>query len=238
MSELNEKLKELISAEQIKQKPKWRFLLKNWLFWAFFGVAVLFGALSLAVVLEHYRADDLLMLKGLNKSFTDYFFLTVPYFWLVSFAGFILLSWYNLRHVEGGYRINPWLAALLNLLVSLLLGVALFSFGVGELVSETIDREPAFRCFNQRVLVWENPEEGMLAGKVVKVAKQGLVVISFAGREWLVDTSEVELGFEIKVGLEVRIIGEQTGQGSFEAHDIRPWFGPGQSGSGVLRRVR
>jgi hypothetical protein len=86
---------------------------------------------------------------------------------------------------------------------------------------------------------WIRPEAGRLAGLVVSVESaenRTFTIYAFDKNEWNIDAGDADImpPAAIKVGLPLRMIGDETGELAFKARQILP-AGPGQ---GVFERHR
>jgi uncharacterized protein YdeI (BOF family) len=84
-----------------------------------------------------------------------------------------------------------------------------------------------------------SPEQGLLAGKIVKIiSEQKMQIEDLQGNIWAVDIGDtVWKGRLVPLrNLRIKIIGEMKGKSQFSADEIRPWKkGRGQGGNRHLR---
>lgn len=219
-----DKIKEL----NLEPTPKWHFILKDWVVWAAFSISILIGAAAFSVSVFMLRTNDWGIHKRLDDTFIEFAFETLPYIWIVLFAAFIYVGYYNLRHTEKGYKYSLPLIVGVNLLATIILGYAFLGMGVAKRIDAfAIDRIPAYeRLSNEpRRQIWTNPENGLLAGEIKKVVQQDeIILIDFKDNEWkvLIKTNRFPSDL-LEEGHTIQTQGEKTGELEFSAEHIRPW---------------
>ncbi|PJA22931.1 hypothetical protein COX58_00865, partial [archaeon CG_4_10_14_0_2_um_filter_Archaea_38_6] len=137
--EISQDVLERIQKEGIQPKPKWEFLLKEWVIWVLAGVCVLVGGLAVSVILT------LLVTDGLGLAFFQaptkgLILAAMPYVWLVLLVTFLLVAEYNICHTKRGYRYR-WASVFVGvILFSIPLGFIFFEIGWGERVERASQR--------------------------------------------------------------------------------------------------
>jgi hypothetical protein len=233
--DFNQKLLNKIEEKHLAPKPRWRFLLKNWVIWIAGILALLLGAMAVAVFLYLFRHNDWALRASTDKGFWEFFFLTLPYFWLVFFGLFVFIVYYNFKHTKKGYLYPLPFVIIGGLLACLFLGLVFYKVGLGRIIDDVLGRRmPLYgEIFNPQIDFWSAPEEGRLAGVVVGATEGGdLVLLDPSGKEWEVafmeQVGEVRLMMpEIGVGMPLKIIGEVSEKNNFQAKVIRPLGAPG-----------
>ena len=76
------KVLEQIKSKGILPKPRWRFLLKDYLIWLFFGLTIIVGSLASSIIIFMVRSNDWDLYNRLHLPF---FLKTLPYFWIIIF---------------------------------------------------------------------------------------------------------------------------------------------------------
>src|SRR3989344_8809285 len=104
--DLGHKIIETIKDEGLRPKPRWQFLLKNYVLWGLTLLAILIGSLSFAVIIYMFVNSDWEVYALVADNITAYVFLILPYFWILFLALFALVAYYNLRHTKNGYRFS------------------------------------------------------------------------------------------------------------------------------------
>lgn len=228
---LAERVLHRIEDEHLTPRPRWEFLLKNYVFWTFGVFAVILGALAVSASFFEITNVDWRLGSATHPDFVSFFLAAAPVFWVVTLILFLLIGYINVRHTNHGYRYSLWVIALGAVMMSLTLGSGIYAVGFGRMVEEVVGDHPPF----YRPIVaaqeswWLAPEKGLLGGKVVQVASNmtSFVVDDFTGHTWQVDSSDLRSRDLITVarGGEVRIVGAPTATSStaFHACFVFPW---------------
>ncbi|MDP3836992.1 MAG: hypothetical protein Q8Q67_02735 [bacterium] len=241
-SDLGQTIIDKIKNESLVPKPRWHFLLREWLVWTFGTLALIVGAASVAVMRYLAENSPWAMHSTYGQTFAGWLLLSLPYFWLFLLGLFLWLLYYNLKHTKRGYRYPMFYVALAALFASILLGLAFYTLGVGRAIDGVLGRKaPLYaHVFNPHVDFWSAPEEGRLAGLVVAhtADENTFILIDRDRGEWLVTYNPRDDSF-ILIGQPLRAFGTITGEQRFEAVKImrmmsgREYFqrlGPGNGG--------
>lgn len=222
LEKLEEKILNKIKNEHLAPKPRWRFLLKEWLVWLFGFLSLLVGAAAVATMIYLAPGNDWLMSASAENSFAAWIVLSLPYFWLFFLGLFVALLYFNIKRTKRGYRYPAHLIVLAAILVSIILGVIFSALGVGEKIDNLLGRRAPFYdlVFNPRIDAWSRPEDGRLAGLVVSRLDESNFILADRERgEWQIIYSgdDEEL---IIVGQLLRAIGKISGEKTFMARKI------------------
>lgn len=217
-----------IKNKNIKPKPKWEFLVKDYFLW-FLGIfSLVIGAFAFSVVLYMFENNDWDVYRNISGSFLEFALATLPYFWIVCLAGFILAARYNFLHTKKGYRRHLYLMIIGGVALSMALGACLHSIGAGQLIDDSLSENAPFynSLINKRKTMWARPEKGLLAGAVIYGdSYQHFWIRDFGGKDWSIDGegAVVMPRTVIEKNTKVRIIGKKLDGNNFEAHKIAPW---------------
>lgn len=222
----NAKLLGKIKGEKISPKPRWQFLLKNYMIWASGLIALLIGAAAISVMIYLFKYNDWDLYKLAHKTFGEFFLLTLPYFWFIFLAFFFLVVYYNFKHTKGGYRYPIYIIAVASVAASVVLGFSFYAVGLGEKIDDVLGRKAPFydRFINRNLDFWSSPEEGRLAGLIVASSEEDyFILVDRRSGEWAVvyQPENAQPFFEIMIGQPVRMIGHKTGDHEFRA--VRLW---------------
>jgi len=229
MSKLSTNILKEIKQQSIHPIPRWKFLLKNYGRWVGFALFVLLGSISISVVIFMLTDHDWDIYRYLNKSFMEYVLLSLPYFWFLLLSAFIAFAWYDLEKTKTGYKYGILKIGLVNIILSVVLGVIFFSAGLGIKIDKIFaDNIPYYQTIHQysRPSIWQNPERGLLVGKITDIANDGSFHITDpADHSWLVECLKCILsgGFVEENGMIVKIIGNKISDQVFDASEIRFW---------------
>lgn len=217
-----------IKNKNIKPKPKWEFLLKDYFLW-FLGItSLIIGAFAFSVIAYMFENNDWDVYEHINDSFLEFALATLPYFWMICLAGFILAARYNFLHTKKGYRRHLYLIIIGGVAASMVFGACLHGIGVGQLIDDVLSENTPFynSLINKRKMTWMWPEKGLLAGVVISGDNyQRFWIRDFNNKHWNIDgEGAVKMRrVEIKKDSKVRIIGEKLNGNNFKAHKIAPW---------------
>jgi len=89
---ISQKVLEAIKNQKIVPKPKWTFLLKENLMWAFGIASLIVGGLAFAVIIHMVRNNDWDVYQDISGGLLQFILLTLPYFWIVFLALFIFIA--------------------------------------------------------------------------------------------------------------------------------------------------
>jgi len=241
----DQKLLSKIKEERISPKPRWHFLLKNYVIWIIGSLALLIGAGAVSVLTYLMTNNDLGIRHEINKTWGEVLLLTLPYFWLILLGLLVFVIYYNIKHTKRGYRYPLWSVLLASILASIILGEALFLFGVGEKIDGILGRRaPLYEFFiNPQLDFWSRPEEGRLVGVPLQFfGDERFILVDRDQKEWEIipASSTVERFLEKRpfapeMMLDeneplppIRLIGKQISEQEFTAEIIIPLL-PGRA---------
>lgn len=228
MTTTSEKILKDIKEKHISPAPRWRFVLKNWIIWLIFSLALLVAALSFAAMLEILINHDWDIYFRLHKTFWEFLLMSLPYIWIVSMIIFSLIAYYDFVHTRGWYRHRAYRVVSASILVSMVLGGILFYSGFGKRVDQAFDVSvPFYGSINiNKKQMWCHPEEGLLGGEIVKMHMddpERFIIKDCHGREWDIRKPVPQVkSLVIQTGERIKIIGRQIEEG-FEAEELRRW---------------
>ncbi|MFH1565392.1 MAG: hypothetical protein ABIC82_06190 [bacterium] len=222
-----------IKEKKSGQKSKWHFLLKNYVIWAVGVLALIIGGLAFSVIIYLLKYNDWSAYKQINRSFFEFILLTLPYFWVLFLALFVLIVNYDIKRTKKGYRYPLPILVAASITISILLGGIFFRFGLGEVIDDVLgERAPFYeKIFNRQADFWSHPEEGRLAGFVLsKNSDTEFVILDIKQNEWKVQLEQNENfpSVEIKIGHPIRVAGSKLEENIFSAEMIMPAVPPGR----------
>lgn len=225
-----------IKKEKIAPKPKWFFLLKNYVVWFLGFLSLLIGGIAFSVIIYLVRYNDWDIYEQLDENFISFILLTMPYFWILFLALFIYIVLYNIKHTKKGYRYSLPLILSGNIVVSMILGVLFYKIGISQALDDVLgENAPLYsKIINRQMDYWSQPKEGRLSGLVVDVVEgEKFTLVDFGQKEWNIN-NKIDTGMmEIKLGAPIRVLGKMISDDIFEAEMVLP---PGKPGGGLFRR--
>ena len=227
--EFDQKLVEKIKEEKMTPKPRWHFLLKDYVVWGAGILALLIGAAAVSVIIYLLKYNGWELREETHKSLLEFFLVTLPYFWLVFLGVFVFILYYNLQHTKKGYRYSVWFIAIAGVLSSIILGGILYLFGVGQRIDNVLGaRAPLYETvINRQLSFWLNPEEGRLTGIIAsEVIGGNFYLVDPSGTAWQIQGRDLGNGYRaadfLKTGEPVNIIGQVVADNIFQAAIIKP----------------
>lgn len=233
MSKVSDNVLETIKTCKLCPKPKWQFLLKNYVIWSAFAVAVILGSFSFSVALHMIVTGDWDIYEYSGKSFFEFCLIILPLSWIIVLGAFAFLAFYNWKHTKHGYRYRTYAIMLLSIGASGIFGFLLYNAGFGKKVDAMVSKSlPFYHKSKDDAMdaLWLQPDRGLLSGKIVEIQdSQAIVIEDSSGEKWDVQITEETIKKDCckKKGKSVRIIGkkgqrsEQQKEKEFVAREIR-----------------
>jgi len=231
MKNLSEQVLKQIKEDNIKPKPRWHFVLKNYFIWLLFGISIILGCLAFSMILFMVIQLDWDVYQYVGDSFLKTLFISLPYLWLLFLILFIATAYYNFIHTKRGYRFRFITIVLMSLFISVMFGTYLYFNGFSENIENIFFKKIpyynilVYTCEEQ----WMQPEKGLLAGTIVGIefSEHSIELIDFNNSHWQVDTSKsiIKGNLQLSNGLKIKMIGNMIDKAYFQAIEIRPWKG-------------
>jgi hypothetical protein len=231
-----EDLLQQIEEKNIKPKPRWQFLLKNYVVWTAGGLSLFFGAISLSLIFYMFNLDSYERLVG---GIWEKILIIAPIFWIICSAIFVFIIFYNFKHTKKGYRYSLGMVLPAIILASAVLGGIFYALGVGKAVDKILGNGAPFydRIMNPHIDFWSQPKEGRLTGVITSQASDNeYILIDRDRREWkvLIDNAQQSQDAQLEVGKPARLLGKMSGSDQFEVSQILPSL---PSGEGFYDRL-
>jgi hypothetical protein len=222
----DQKLVEKIKEEKLTPKPRWHFLLKNYVVWGSGALALLIGAAAVSVMMYLFKYNNWDIQAETHKSVWEFFLSTLPYFWIIFLGLFILILYYNLKHTKRGYVYPIWAMISVSILASIILGSLFFLANVGEKIDDLLgEHAPLYdTLINRDMMFWFKPDEGRLAGLVLEINDySSFAIIDPQGHTWQIVTALTGPSITaVRVGQPVDLVGEVLDDNYFQAEIVRP----------------
>ncbi|MBP9749983.1 MAG: hypothetical protein KBD21_04615 [Candidatus Pacebacteria bacterium] len=229
---LADRVFETIETRGVEPKPRWHFLLHEWVVWGVTGVSFVVGSIATALTLyiveasfiteQHIAHTDLGRLVGM-----------LPWIWLLLIVVAILYGVYAFSTTERGYRWQTGYVVALALVLSICVGYGLHRSGLSEAIDRYLIAEVAlYRPMSGFYAAhWMNVSEGRWVGVITEEVGQDVFVLhALDGEVWNVHVSDetVFRGMEeLQDRMRVRVVGTTTADGMCEAYEVRPFQGRG-----------
>ncbi|MBT4209380.1 MAG: hypothetical protein HOE19_00445 [Candidatus Komeilibacteria bacterium] len=229
MSEKNISEQILDKIKDVKPKPRWQFLLKDYIIWLAASLALIISSLAFAVVLYMMIDNDWDIYSNISNSLLEFVFLTLPYFWLLFLGAFILIAYYYFRHTKKGYKFSLSKIFLVSLAINIFIGAFLYNAGVGQAIDGIVaQRVPFYKeLINRRQHIWSRVDDGLLGGVVVGIEDEHLSLEDMEGNIWIIQhfNTTTPNFINLQIGDHVRMIGQKIDSQNFKMYRIMPMRG-------------
>ncbi|MFH0846254.1 MAG: hypothetical protein V1851_02560 [Patescibacteria group bacterium] len=231
---LAEKIINKIQQEKISPTPKWEFVLKDSFFWGAFVLSILIGGISVAVILNTLLNNDWDLYMRLSDGMTKFVVLTLPYFWIIFLILFMLVAYLNIQKTQKAYKYHLSVILGGTLVASFLLGLTFYNIGLAGFFDEKVFKKipaPYHQIMDPRVGIWQKPESGFLAGEILSVDENQMVLEDENGVIWEISLSDDILRLVpkniLRKGSRIKIVGEEfeCEKNCFNADMLRPFEG-------------
>lgn len=235
---ISEKTLELINRNGVKPIPKWNFVIKNWFLYLLFVTAVSIGGLGFSIMIMMFADDSWQLYQISQQTWIQSLIVNLPYFWIGTTVGFGLFAYIIFRKTKRAYRYAFIRVLATEVLLTLLIGYGMFSFGIGKKVDEIFfENIPLYRIMVPRMIEnWSRPESGMLSGIITDIGdKDRIMLTDLDGSKWtiILNNPTIRGGQKIIKGVKIKIIGKMIAEDIFRADEIRPWIG-----NGMMQRMK
>ena len=234
---LSENILKKIKKSGIKPRPRWQFVLFHALLWSVFVFSILLGGIAFAVIIRFVFGTEWdVAFRILPRGRFSEFLMILPYIWISALTLVLFLSRLIFLHTKNGYRFRPVYVVLVSLFISLLLGIGLYFNDTPARVEEVMRSHiPPYNALqNRRDRIFHKPEDGVVVGRIIEVKSDSLFLLNaMTGETWTVSLQSSALplkGGVLSPNLMVMVIGDKTGEDTFEAEEIRLWKKPGMPG--------
>ncbi|MDP3899814.1 MAG: hypothetical protein Q8Q23_01905 [bacterium] len=232
MTDLHQTILDKITKERIEPKPRWQFTFEHALVWLMALFAIIGASLATAAIIFNFTATEWVLRERLGWSMGKFILINLPYLWLMFLLILGVTAYLSFRHTKGGYRFTLPIIIGAILFASTVLGFVLHSYGKsGEWLEKRAQKH--FTLCNlatmQRQMMWQYPEKGLIAGKVVTfVAPNKFSVEDSRKNVWVIfgDSANLRAPFDIVTGVPIKVIGRKIDEHNFFAEEIRPGFCP------------
>jgi hypothetical protein len=225
MSHLSEKIINKIKEEAMSPAPKINFLAKDYLFKILAVLCLLIGSLATGVIIFIFANQEWDIYERVAPNLFNFIFLIIPYFWLLIFIIFIIITYYDYRQTKFGYRFRFLYLIISYLIITLIIGSLLYFLGLGGILEQAFNER--LPHLNYEHYLWQRTGDGLLAGTILSLTATNIVLEDLEKNTWSIDYNPALLinNQTLSVGQKIKIIGDEKGFRSFWAEEIRPWCG-------------
>jgi len=231
---------EKIMRGDVKQVPRWYFVMKNIALGIVGFLCIIAGALTVSLIIFTFANSAFSLREVVYHNFLQHMIIVLPMLWIAITILFVSLFNLFVRCMKRGYRYSLWIIIGINILLSVVIGVVFYFFGVSHVVDNMLGGH--FRYYHsvesRQTQLFNNPEKGMIIGHTMECQDNHFTLVTQDGKKWHVISEHIP-EFKQKVivdGLRFVVIGKKVENNIFVACDIRKRKMIG--GSGQLQRRR
>lgn len=221
-----------IEAEAISPYARWVWLVREYAVWVLWGMSVLFGALSVAVLIFASMHAGYAFYEATHDSALTFFVSVLPYVWVFILLIMSGLAYLNIRATKRGYRYQLAHIVLSSFALSIIGGVFLHAAGIGQSLDNHLGRVmPLYLSQEEKEQrLWQQPEHGRLVGKISTKDTTGewIVFTDINAGEWVVVTDDLyEQDIHLlERGTLVRVMGlvSSSTPGQIHGCGVLPWM--------------
>jgi len=227
---------EKIKKENIKPISRNFFVIKKIFIYLFLGLSIFIWALSVAIVLWYlFEADWFLSHKLWLLKVTMNF---LPFFWIWFLTISIVISYFNFKNTDKGYKFYLWQIILWNILISLIIWALFYVSWFSQIIENKIQNNlPKYREYlvwdkiERMKAVWQNEEKGLLLWTILSTEGfnplKSFKLKDTNSKIWEIlvsDKTNIRHDLEIKKLLKIKLIWKKTWDNTFEVDEIRPFI--------------
>lgn len=139
MNQIKQDILNKIKKGEIKKTSPWFFVTKDYFFKILFGLSIILGSIGFSSALvQLFVKPKNHMEMGFTTDWFHHFLISAPYIWILFLALFMLIGWFNYKNTESGYKKDNKTVILVSVIISLILGGALFATGAGKKVDDEL----------------------------------------------------------------------------------------------------
>jgi len=227
----SQKLLATIKSKNIKQSSRYKFALKNILFWVLFFLSIIVGGLSFSIILFAFSQTDLDLLSYVKNSKIGFILSLLPVLWIFTCIVFLFIAIFGIKSTKTGYRYSPLLIYGSSVLISIIIGTILFSSGSADKLERIFAKNiPLYNSLEeQKVALWSMTDNGFLSGTIIK-RDEDITLKDWNNQEWKVVYKDAIIrgNQQLNENETIKIIGDIATDNYFIAKEIRPWEGNGR----------
>lgn len=228
MSDLSYKVLAEIEEKKITPKPKYEFMLKDFIFWIFLTLSILLGTIAISVLFHILANNGITFSDALYMNPITLLLTSFPFLWLFCAVVFLVFAYYYYRRTDRGYKVNGGILFIIFLSITVTVGAFWFFIGLGNEVQTVAEESlPLYSSlYPKREKLWMRADRGMLGGEITEIAGTNEFTLKdFQGNQWHVLNNDISpAGIKaLQKGTRVRMVGKEIDNATFEAQVIRPW---------------
>lgn len=158
-----------IKQQEITPRPRWQFVMRDYILWSFLAAATIVGAIVMAIVFTVVSDHPWELMRFMKKGKLQFAFTVLPYIWIVLYVVIIGIAWKIAQETKHGYKRMTYILAT-SLLLSIVLGMVLSVFAIGRtLLMTTQEYMPGANAVLTQDSWLHDPSEGRIAGRIIAI---------------------------------------------------------------------
>jgi len=149
----------------------------------------------------------------------------LPYFWLLVLLLAMGLAYREVKRMRRGYKLPLLFVSVGYIAITFIIGGVIYASGLAATLEESSANLPMYTLVSGHRRIWTETNNGLLAGKVVKIDGSVLTITDLKGQNWMVTIGTDDLLATSTLNRSLKFIGTQTGPDTFTATEVRPWCG-------------
>lgn len=227
-----DKNKFLLKLKKEKPISRWIFVFRTILFWSLFILFILIGIISTSLIIYLVFNTGFDMNRIALNNQIKILLSSLPYIWIIITIGFFVISYFNFKNTENGYKCLTIKNILITFISSIILGVFFYNVGFSKVLDAKLQNSiPVYKNYTMQHMqaTWNNPGNGLLIGKIKDIKSDNEIILEdYNSKEWniLIDENTVIKGrVNIDINNGIKIIGKIIDINTFKAQEIRPEMG-------------
>lgn len=245
MSRLTQQTLEMIAEKRIRPISAWVSRLRNGLYWGGVAVLIVLSVITTAVSWHAIFEIDWLAYFRAHFSWLEILISGVPLFSLFLLGIFLWAGSLLLQQTRRGYRYPLYFLTGVFLMGSLACGYFLEGSPLDEPTERFFLRAlPHSETLSATLIPsaerqWSQPERGLLGGAVLSSGTTDMTLLDTSQKLWTVDYSQATLDESVSLDPyeQVKMIGNQDGEDTFQATEIKKWDQPESSKKQIIKNA-
>lgn len=212
-----------IKEEKITPKPRWIFLINNYLTWISGIMFLSLGALAFSLIKYFSRQEEWEDYQHIGRGHFEFLFFAVPLILIILLAISIYLVYFNFKHTKTGYRYSILSILSIAILSNIILGFIFSFFRMDRRMDDMLGKNAPFysEVFNPHIRFWSDPDNGRIAGMITnEIEENKFNLITKDQTEWIILTQDMQNKDQLKINYPARLIGQKISDNEFKAEEF------------------
>jgi len=187
---ISKQVHRILEDKMIKPTPRWCFVLQEYGIWVLGIGATIFGAVTFSTVLFVLATAPFKYQTITHENSFMFWIEILPLLWMILFVCFIFATDFFLKKTKRGYKHSFIMVTLSSLTVSIVLGYAAFTGGIGEMIEEDFGQRIPFHTpmHMKARSMWSDLDHGLITGRL---GESESVFITLQGKTFVLNIDEL-----------------------------------------------